>query len=172
MLPITPQFFFITIEEKYSYATRSSKNGNFNVKFRKTKRKLTSVSIMGVKLWTQLDTNLHNVKTINIFKHIIKTNETGVVNFSPGKLTRDSLMMLYTNADTLTNKMKELHSQKNTVWTSLWLQGLDQNTWWTQVYTNLEGEEHRGVAIFTSPKRLSHWSWRSNLILTTMKVFG
>ena len=26
------------------------------------------ISIMGVKLWNKLDANLHNVKTINIFK--------------------------------------------------------------------------------------------------------
>jgi len=31
-----------------------------------------SISIMGVKLWNQLDAYVHNVKTINIFKHIIK----------------------------------------------------------------------------------------------------
>ena len=36
------------------------------------KRKLTSISITGVKLWNQLDANVHNIKTINIFKHIIK----------------------------------------------------------------------------------------------------
>jgi len=51
---------------------RSSKKGNFNVKFCKTKRKLIPISIMGVKLWKQLDANVHNVKTINIFKHITK----------------------------------------------------------------------------------------------------
>jgi len=33
---------------------------------KKTKRKLMSISIMGVKLWNQLDANVCNVKTINI----------------------------------------------------------------------------------------------------------
>ena len=42
------------------------KKGNFNVKFCKTKIKLMSISIMGVKLWSQLDANVRNVKTINI----------------------------------------------------------------------------------------------------------
>jgi len=36
------------------------------------KIKLMSVSIMGVKLWNQLDAIVGNVKTISIFKHIIK----------------------------------------------------------------------------------------------------
>ena len=27
---------------------------------------------MGVKLWNQLDSNVRNVKTINLWKHIIK----------------------------------------------------------------------------------------------------
>ena len=61
---------FITIEEIHSYDTRSSKKGNFNVNFCDKKRK--SVSIMGIKLWNQLDANVRNVKIINIFKHIIK----------------------------------------------------------------------------------------------------
>jgi len=56
----------------FLYGTRSSKKGNINVKFYKTKTKLMSISIMGVKLWNQLDANVRNVKTINIFKHIIK----------------------------------------------------------------------------------------------------
>ena len=39
--------------EIYSYVTRSSKKGNFNVKLCETKRKLMLISInMGVKLWT------------------------------------------------------------------------------------------------------------------------
>ena len=71
-LPINLQKLFITIEEIYSYDARSSKKGNINVKFCNMKRKLTSISIMGVKLWNQLDANVHNVKTINIFKLIIK----------------------------------------------------------------------------------------------------
>ena len=33
-------------------------------------RKLTSISIIGVKLWNQLDANVHNVKTTTKFKHI------------------------------------------------------------------------------------------------------
>ena len=63
---------FITIKETHSYGTRSSKKGNFNVKFCKTKRKLMPSNIMSVQLWNQLDANVRNVKTINIFKHIIK----------------------------------------------------------------------------------------------------
>ena len=31
-----------------------------------------SISMMGVKLWNQSDRNVHNVKTNNIFKRIIK----------------------------------------------------------------------------------------------------
>jgi len=31
-----------------------------------------SNNIIGVKLWNQLGANVHNVKIINIFKHIIK----------------------------------------------------------------------------------------------------
>ena len=30
------------------------------------------VSIMGVKLWNQLEENVYKIKAINIFKHIIK----------------------------------------------------------------------------------------------------
>ena len=74
MLPINLQILFITIYGIHSYGTRSSKKGNFNVKFCKTKRKLIPISIMGVKLWKQLDANVHNVKTINILKHIIKNS--------------------------------------------------------------------------------------------------
>jgi len=42
MIPINLKKKIITIEEIHSYGTttRSSKNGNFNVKFCKTKRKL------------------------------------------------------------------------------------------------------------------------------------
>jgi len=43
---------------------RSSKKGNFNVKFCKMKRKLMSISIIDVKLWNQLDATVHNFKTI------------------------------------------------------------------------------------------------------------
>jgi len=50
----------------------SSKKGNFTVKFCKMKGKLMSISIMGVKLWNQLDANVCNVKTINISMQIIK----------------------------------------------------------------------------------------------------
>ncbi len=32
----------------------------------KTKRKLMSISIIGVKLWNQLHANVQNVKTINL----------------------------------------------------------------------------------------------------------
>ena len=64
ILPINLQFF-ITIEEIHSNGIR------FNVKFCKTKR-LMSISIIGVKLWNQLDANLHNVKRIKLFKRIIK----------------------------------------------------------------------------------------------------
>jgi len=66
MLLINQQKMLITMEEIHSYGTRSSKKGNFNVTFFKTKRKLMSFSIMGVKLWNQLDANVRNVKTINI----------------------------------------------------------------------------------------------------------
>jgi len=67
MLPINLQKnMFITIEEIHSYATRSSKKGNFNVKFCKAKRNLMSFSIVSFKLWNQLDANVRNVKTINI----------------------------------------------------------------------------------------------------------
>ena len=38
----------------------SSKKGNYNVKFCKTKRKLMSICIMDVKLWNQLDGNVKN----------------------------------------------------------------------------------------------------------------
>ena len=44
------------------------KQGNINVNFGKTKRKLMSISVMGVKLWNQSDANVRNVKTINNFK--------------------------------------------------------------------------------------------------------
>ena len=57
------------IEKIHSYGTGL---GNCNVKVCKTKGKLMSVNIMDVKSWKQLDANVHNVKTINIFKHIIK----------------------------------------------------------------------------------------------------
>ena len=67
MLPINLQFVSITLEEIHSYGTRSSKKGNFNVKFCKTKRKLMSIS-----QYNQLDGNVSNVKTVNMFKHIIK----------------------------------------------------------------------------------------------------
>jgi len=55
MLPINRGKNVIPIEEIHSYGTRSSKKGNFNVKFCMTKRKLMSIRIMGVKLWNQLD---------------------------------------------------------------------------------------------------------------------
>jgi len=50
----------------HSYGTRSSKKGNFNPECCKTKTRLLSISIMGVKLWNQLDANVRNVKTIYI----------------------------------------------------------------------------------------------------------
>jgi len=71
LLP-TKCFFFITIQEIHSYGTGSSKKENFIVKLCKTKRKLISISIMGVKLWKQLDVNVCNLKTIIIFTQIIK----------------------------------------------------------------------------------------------------
>jgi len=42
------------------------------VKYCKKKRKLMSFSIIGIKLWNQLDGNVRNVKTINIVNHTIK----------------------------------------------------------------------------------------------------
>jgi len=78
MLPINLPKMFITIEEIHSYGTRSSKKGNFNVKFCKMKRKLMSISIIGVKLWNQLGANVCNVKTIIIFKHLIKNMPTSL----------------------------------------------------------------------------------------------
>ena len=57
----------------HSYGSRSGKKGNLNVKFvRQNKRVNMSISFIVVKLWNQLDANFRNVKTINIFKHIIK----------------------------------------------------------------------------------------------------
>ena len=50
MLPNNLQKMFTTIKEIHSYGTRSSRKGNFNVKYCKTKRKLMSISIIGVKL--------------------------------------------------------------------------------------------------------------------------
>ena len=38
----------------------------------KKKRDLMSICIMAVKLWIQLDANVRNVKTVNIFKQLIK----------------------------------------------------------------------------------------------------
>jgi len=72
MLPINLQNIFITIKEIHLYGPRYIKKGNLNVKYFKMKRKLMSISVMGVKLWNQLYVNVYNVKTINILKHIIK----------------------------------------------------------------------------------------------------
>jgi hypothetical protein len=63
---------FTTIKEIHSYGTRSSRKGNVNVTFCKTKRKLMSISIIGAKLRNQLHANVQNVKTINMFKQRIK----------------------------------------------------------------------------------------------------
>ena len=71
MLPINLQKTNIHNKETHSYGPRFSTKGKFNVNFCKTKRKLMSISIMGVKIWNQL-VNVRNVKIINIFKHIIK----------------------------------------------------------------------------------------------------
>ena len=54
----------ITIEEIHSYYTKSIKKGDFNVTFCQMKRKLMSISIMGVKLCNHLYANVRNVKTI------------------------------------------------------------------------------------------------------------
>ena len=66
MLSINLHLLSITIEEIHSYGTRSSKKGNFNIKFGKTKKMLISISIMGVIILNELDANVRNVKTINI----------------------------------------------------------------------------------------------------------
>ncbi len=72
MLPINLQKMFITTDQIHSYSTRSSRKGNFNVKFCHTKRKAMSISIIGVKLWNQLDINVHNIKSTNTFKRKMK----------------------------------------------------------------------------------------------------
>ncbi|KAK2166878.1 hypothetical protein LSH36_34g07034 [Paralvinella palmiformis] len=106
----------------------------------------------------------------NIAKKYGKNTQNKAVNVDESdeesfdcKLTSDSLMMSYTNADTLTNKMKKLQLLTNEYCLDIIMDTEIKPKYSVdamcvssfsmegyQVYTNLEGEEHSGVVIYIS----------------------
>ncbi len=58
------QMLFNETQSVHNYNTRCSSKGNFDVKFCRTKVKSMTISIIGVKLWNDLDKHIREVDTI------------------------------------------------------------------------------------------------------------
>ena len=72
ILPVNLQKLFMKTRNVHNHNTRSSNRGNFDLKFCRTKIRSMSISIRGVKLWNELNSNYHNIKSLSSFKKTIK----------------------------------------------------------------------------------------------------
>ena len=72
ILPYNIQNMFSPSTSVHSHNTRSSSKGNFSVKFCKTKLRSMSISIIGVKLWNQLDSRFLNATSLSSFRMNLK----------------------------------------------------------------------------------------------------
>ena len=59
---------FTKSTDVHSYNTRSSSKGNFDVKFCKSRQRSFCASIIGAKLWNQLDITLRTVPSLSLFR--------------------------------------------------------------------------------------------------------
>ena len=71
-LPAKIQKLFKSIDNTHSYFTRSSSKGNFDVKYCQTKMKSMTISVKVVKLWIELNKYMHNIRSVNCFKCMLK----------------------------------------------------------------------------------------------------
>lgn len=72
ILPDNVQNLFKESQSAHKYNTRSSANGNFDVQYCRTKLRSMAISIKGVKLWNELAINIHNSKSVMVFKKKVK----------------------------------------------------------------------------------------------------
>lgn len=72
LLPENVQSLFLQNDNVHNYNTRSKSKGNFNVKYCRTKLRSLNISVKGVKLWNNFDTDVHNIKSVKLFKKHVK----------------------------------------------------------------------------------------------------